>query len=548
MAQPYQQFSPLNALATVQQQGEIGRQRGINSQLNQLASLASTAPREQQQAITSQAYGIDRAGGAEIQKQVQSQEDRTYTVMGNMAKMLLSVPPEAQERLYNDRMLPELHRMGVPGAPRWAPDTRDAILDSAMKLRDARFGASSGGASGVQSTYVNANGQRVAIMRDGSTQILGDNDPGVTGQTLTIDVNGVPTQVTFDRRTQRYTTATLDPSPQPSQQAPNAPAASGNHFADFNTLVQEFPGATMTSGVRTAERNAQVGGQPNSQHLTGTAADFAMAPGIKPAFMARVRQMGYTPIDEGDHVHIQMPRGATAPAPAQAAPVPLVGRTKEAEAAATEAAKLRAQLDALPDRIRMENEGAIDRAAGIARVEADAKDAAQRPKKIQGYQQALAAAGNVQQSIDRALGLISPVSTGFGGARLRSVEGSDAFNLAAELETIKANLGFDRLQQMRDSSPTGGALGAIAVQELVALQSTIANLDPNQSEDQIRANLQRVATHYANWRKAVQQAIADEQSAAQAAPSARQSPAPSAQQSPAPSAQGGASDYSNLWN
>jgi len=91
------------------------------------------------------------------------------------------------------------------------------------------------------------------------------------------------------------------------------------------------------------------------------------------------------------------------------------------------------------------------------------------------------------------------------------VEGTPAYNLASEIETIKANLGFDRLQQMRDNSPTGGALGAIAVQELVALQSTVANLDPNQSEEQLRENLGRIRGHYDRWRSVVEQALQEEQ-------------------------------------
>ena len=139
-----------------------------------------------------------------------------------------------------------------------------------------------------------------------------------------------------------------------------------------------------------------------------------------------------------------------------------------------------------------------------------AEQQAEAPKRQQRFQQALQAARNVETSIDRALQMIGPMSTGFVGARLRGVEGSPAYNLAAEIETVKANLGFDRLQQMREASPTGGALGAIAVQELVALQSTVANLDPNQSPEQLRANLQRVRDHYARWRAAVEQSLREE--------------------------------------
>ena len=45
---------------------------------------------------------------------------------------------------------------------------------------------------------------------------------------------------------------------------------------------------------------------------------------------------------------------------------------------------------------------------------------------------------------------------------------------------------------MREASPTGGALGQVAVQELEALQATLASLNPDQSEGQLRQNLARV--------------------------------------------------------
>lgn len=342
-------------------------------------------------------------------------------------------------------------------------------------------------------------------------------------------------------------TTGMGTAPQAGPQAVASPA-NGNHYAAFSQLATEFPSVTMTSGVRSAERNAQVGGQPNSQHLNGTAADYAVPANQKPAFISRARQLGYQAIDEGDHIHLQLPRGASN----NINPALAVGRSPEDQAARTAQATTNVENANFPNKLNQERQlqdvktqGAITQAAGTAAAEAQAKDAAQRPKRIQQYRQALTAAGNVETSLDKALGLLSPYSTGFVGARSRAVEGSPSYNLAAELETIKANLGFDRLQQMRDSSPTGGALGAIAVQELVALQSTIANLDPNQSESQIRANIERVKTHYKNWRSAVEQSLADEERSQSMAPAAGAasrvgSTAPSAAQSP--------SNYSNLWN
>jgi hypothetical protein len=169
------------------------------------------------------------------------------------------------------------------------------------------------------------------------------------------------------------------------------------------------------------------------------------------------------------------------------------------------------ELAALPQRQAIETQGAIERTRGTEQAKADAEQAAGAPKRIAKYRQALAAASNVETSIGKALQMAGPMSTGFVGARLRKVEGTPAYNLASEIETIKANLGFDRLQQMRDNSPTGGALGAIAVQELVALQSTVANLDPNQSEEQLRENLGRIREHYDSWRSVVEQALQEEQ-------------------------------------
>ena len=93
------------------------------------------------------------------------------------------------------------------------------------------------------------------------------------------------------------------------------------------------------------------------------------------------------------------------------------------------------------------------------------------------------------------------------GSLLSSLPASSAKNLDSTITTIKANIGFDRLQRMRAESPTGGALGQVAVQELVALQSTIANLDTAQDTDQFKANMQIALTQYQSWRSKWGEAI-----------------------------------------
>jgi hypothetical protein len=80
----------------------------------------------------------------------------------------------------------------------------------------------------------------------------------------------------------------------------------------------------------------------------------------------------------------------------------------------------------------------------------------------------IAGANNVLDTVAEAKKLTGWKTTG-GGGMARILPMTDARELAGKIETIKANLGFDRLQEMRQNSPTGGALGAVAVQELAVL-------------------------------------------------------------------------------
>jgi hypothetical protein len=120
---------------------------------------------------------------------------------------------------------------------------------------------------------------------------------------------------------------------------------------------------------------------------------------------------------------------------------------------------------------------------------------------------AIAQADSVLQEVRDAKKMVSWNTAGVGGT-MSVLPATEARDLAAKLQTVKANLGFDRLQQMRDQSPTGGALGSVAQQELAALQATVASLDQMQSPVQLGKNLDKIEMHYTNWRNAVSQAAA----------------------------------------
>ena len=85
---------------------------------------------------------------------------------------------------------------------------------------------------------------------------------------------------------------------------------------------------------------------------------------------------------------------------------------------------------------------------------------------------------------------------GLPGAIFRQFPGSRATDFAAKLDTLKANIGFDRLQKMRDESPTGGALGQVSEMELRQLNAALGSLEQNQSPQQLQENLKRIRDHY----------------------------------------------------
>ena len=95
----------------------------------------------------------------------------------------------------------------------------------------------------------------------------------------------------------------------------------------------------------------------------------------------------------------------------------------------------------------------------------------------------------VEESLDSAIKNVSGWSTGV-GSWLSVLPATQAKALSSDLNTIKSNLGFDKLQQMRDNSPTGGALGNVTVQEIVFLQSAIKDIDQELKPSELKDKLE----------------------------------------------------------
>lgn len=114
----------------------------------------------------------------------------------------------------------------------------------------------------------------------------------------------------------------------------------------------------------------------------------------------------------------------------------------------------------------------------------------------------------IQEDIDGYINTYTSLggtATGAIGRIMSLIGGTDANDLQARLETIKGNIGFDKLQRMRDASPTGGALGQVSQMELGQLNASLGNLNIDQSPEQLKQNLLDVRRYYVASVKAIYQ-------------------------------------------
>ena len=99
-------------------------------------------------------------------------------------------------------------------------------------------------------------------------------------------------------------------------------------------------------------------------------------------------------------------------------------------------------------------------------------------------------------------------ATGMPGRAASLINSSRAGSLKNRLETIKANIGFDKLQAMRDASPTGGALGQVSDFENRLLQAVMGSLEQAQRAEDLLYNLDRLENIYG---RIIHQGIPDQE-------------------------------------
>jgi len=350
-----------NHFASVMQ----GHQMGQQNRLGRLAGEAYTAPMDQRNSLLGQMAQISPQAAQAQQGQFDQQEDRTAQQLRGYVQYVNSAREQNNPAAVNAALRAGsglIERLtGKPGPTEWTPD-----MDAGWAELEARVAMSPAGVggAGVQSTYVDGAGNRVAIMRDGSTQILGKNDAGATQQTISITgPDGRPAQYTFDRRTGSYVPAGASmggAAPQPAAASPGVTQFSGPDGMPVQI------GDDIPDHVR--------------QQILANPAAFQEVPDGSTA------QMPDRPVQQftgGNQLQTSQ-RVVSGPSA-------FVGQSPAEKAASEAAARAQVELSYAPALQQVQTQGAIDRARGEAQIQTEStlqRDEAKRQaERVQGLPQ-----------------------------------------------------------------------------------------------------------------------------------------------------------------
>lgn len=415
-----------------------GRQMGQQDRLGRLASQAYTAPQENRTNLLGQMAEIDPRAAQAQQGQFQQDEDRTGQQLRGYVEYVNKARESNNPMAVNAALragAPLIQRITGKAAPtEWTPD-----MDAGWAELEAKVAMTPGSSMGrVQSTYVDDQGQRVAIMADGSQKVLGGNDAGATQQTISITgPDGRPAQYTFDRRTGNYVPAGAGMAAAAPQ-----PAAAPQGLTQF-TGPDGMPvkiGDDIPDHVR--------------QQILANPSAFQEAPDGAQARMP-------------DRQVAQFSGGGS----------PFVGQSPAEKAASEAAARAQVELSYAPALQQVQTQGAIDREVGLNQIKSAAETVQAAPGAINTMQQSLdsidALLTNPNLGSIVGLGSINPINR---------IPGTEARGLIARADQIAGQSFLAAFNQLK-----GG--GAITEREGAAATAAMARLDRSQGEADYKAAL-----------------------------------------------------------
>jgi hypothetical protein len=448
-------MNPLEGMAYVQQQGELGRQRGQQNRLAALASQAYAAPVDQQRGLVQQAIATNPDAGFGLGKSLQDDKQQRLAGMSQKARMLVAYA-KSGNRAGVDGLYPQIAQEAQAlGLGQNIPPTWDDSYLAGMEQLANIGGGTSG--TGVQSTYVDAQGNRVAILRDGSTQVLGLNAP----QNQIIDTgNGF-----YGVNKGNLQAAPVMVGAPQQQAAPQPWAQAGAKYQTPQGIVQI--GADLTpEQLEAVQADMASGGQSDAYALP----DRAVSP---QQFGGQLRSAPKTP---------SVPSGYRANPDGSLSMIP--GGPAEVAAQAREDARMARQ------------------AAEAAKAEQKAQgDRARQQASAEASQQLVSAI----DSLTRHPGF-AELGTVTGDLKLKApLIRNDVKDASAQLKNIAGQVALSTMATLKALSSQGATgFGALSAPELRLLENSIATLQQDEiSNAQIQQSLRTIrekVEKVANWR------------------------------------------------
>lgn len=402
------QFSPLDAATYVQQQGEMGRQRGQQNKLAQLASQSYSTPADQQGQLLGQMAAIDPKAAQTQQTQFESAEDRRNKTLANMSNLLVNAPEQTRPGLYQ-QMLPTLKQFGVDAPAAYDATTAPVIDQTARALYTAYSGADGKTPTDVRSFQLMTAGLSPEDREKARRVQL-----GIEGRASTSGF----TQVKFTGPDGRERIGVMNGR---TGQIDLPDGTSFNPQTGAMAVTQGGSGMVLPQG----------GGQQVVEQ-DAALANQMIAAGIPSDQVDRFLQSRAA----------QFSGGAQAPQTAMPAQNAFVGRAPEEQAAATAAAQRAVELGTLAPELQMRTQDAVQRAGATTAVEAGAK----RQAEQQGQREERARDARDTLSLLARAERILPAATGSRGGQLvdaaaglvgTSTPGAQA---TAQLQTIAGQL------------------------------------------------------------------------------------------------------------
>lgn len=459
----------------VQQQGQLGRQQGTAQRFNQLAGQAYTAPAgSPRNALVGQAVTTDPSAGIALGNQLAARDSAQQT---------------AQQTAEVD------HMKKLGGAARY--------MVQALQTKNPQ--QIQGAWSAVRPYLAELTGKQPPEQWDPSFE------PGVY-QAIAM-TGGTPDQkgvvLSAGGRLVNPTTGELLANNPQSLQYHDVPMGAGKAAGVFDPSTGTVRPAVGGAAQQSAQGPTVDPMQPFIDQANAAIRMGAPEDKVRAWLLEQARAAGLQPQAPGQGVSTGGDQAQSTTAPAQFGIGTPAGPKPQNETWNQPVDET--GPDGKPIRVQYSNLGGrrVVEGAAPATKAADAKLQMQARAAKSSLSGTMAQLDRLEQAAEQLKN--DPGLGGITGVRghIPDFPGSDAARARALLETLRSQVGFGVLQQMREMSKTGGALGSVSDRENSLLQNNLAALGTNQSPEDFRRALDQVMAYARDSKARLQGAYRD---------------------------------------